>query len=158
MKYRVVKATGNDWEDSMALAYRVFMEFESDIYGPVGTKSFFNLISSQELKKMFLIGEYVMFVAKDNEKIVGMISLRSGNHISLLFVDKKYQRNGVGTMLVKAMVSYLEGNTRYRLMTVNASPYGIPFYHDYGFEDTDGEIAKDGIIYTPMVYRFSKKS
>ena len=84
----------------MALAFRVFMKFESEDYGEEGTKSFFNFVSSKELKQMFLIGEYPMFVAKDGEQLVGMISLRSGNHISLLFVEDRYHRKGIGTGLI----------------------------------------------------------
>ena len=93
-----------------------------------------------------------MFVAVEGEKIIGLISLRSGNHISLLFVDDKYHRRGVGTALVKYLQSYMLFYTKQERLTVNAAPYGIPFYHRIGFKDTGLETKKDGIIYTPMEF------
>lgn len=155
MKFEILNAEESDWEEAMHLAYKVFLEFESEAYGVVGTESFLAFISCQELKNMFLIGEYQMMVAKENGKIVGMISLRCGNHISLLFVDSDYHRCGIGKMLMSAMVLQLKKNSRYTDITVNASPYGIPFYKSYGFWETDNRIEQDGIIYTPMKYTFS---
>lgn len=149
-----MKATESDWEETMQLAYQVFMQFESEEYGEEGTESFYELISSKELKQMFLIGEYPIFVAKSEGKIVGMISIRSGNHISLLFVDGKFHRNGIATALVEELIAFIMEKTRYRYVTVNASPYGEPFYHEFGFVDTDKKVKEDGIIYTPMEYQF----
>lgn len=150
MGYRIEKAKEADWEPAMALAYRVFLKYESTEYGEEGTKNFFNFVSSKELKQMFLIGEYPMFVAKDGNQVVGMISLRSGNHISLLFVEENYHRKGVGTSLMKQLIAFLKENTKYRSVTVNASPYGEPFYHQFGFVDIGKLLNKDGMIYTPM--------
>ena len=48
---------------------------------------------------MFLIGEYKLWVAVLDGEIVGMISIRAKRHISLLFVDDKHQRMGIGTAL-----------------------------------------------------------
>lgn len=157
LKYRVVRAIDSDWEESMVLAYRVFLKYESKEYGKEGTQNFFDFISDQGLKKMFLLGEYVMYVAKEADKIIGLISVRTGNHISLLFVDEQYHRKGVATNLMQRLVAHMKENTRYGFLTVNASPYGVPFYHKLGFADTDVETTKDGIIYTPMRLNFAKK-
>lgn len=154
MNFEILKAREDDWEDAMHLAYRVFMKYESEEYGAFGTENFLEFISCQELRKMFLIGEYQMIVAKFQGEVVGMISLRSGNHISLLFVDSAYHRCGIASQLMNAMIAYLKNENRYRDITVNASPYGIPFYKNYGFFETDQQIKKDGIIFTPMKYSF----
>ena len=37
-------------------------------------------------------------------------------------------------------------------ITLNSSPYGLPFYQHFGFITTDSEQHKDGFIFTPMVY------
>jgi predicted GNAT family N-acyltransferase len=37
-------------------------------------------------------------------------------------------------------------------ITVNSSPYGVPFYHALGFEDSDKEQTVNGIRFTPMKY------
>jgi len=146
------KATATDWDEAMELAFRVFLKFEAEEYGPEGIKNFAQFLTDEDLKKMFMIGEYLLFVALVEDKQVGLISLRSGNHISLLFVDEKYHRKGIGTQLVKYLQDYMLQNTKQQKLTVFASPYGVPFYHRVGFVDIGKETRKDGIIYTPMEF------
>ena len=148
----VRRATAGDWDEAMELAFRVFLKFEAEEYGPEGIKNFAQFLTDEDLKKMFMIGEYLLFVALVEDKQVGLISLRSGNHISLLFVDEKYHRKGIGTQLVKYLQDYMLQNTKQQKLTVFASPYGVPFYHRVGFVDIGKETRKDGIIYTPMEF------
>ena len=95
-----------------------------------------------------------MFVALDQGRIVGMITLRDSKHISLLFVDEKYHRRGIGRALMKYLTEYMVKEMGIRQVTVNASPYGVEFYHKLGFRDLRPEERKDGIIYTPMELKF----
>jgi predicted GNAT family N-acyltransferase len=37
-------------------------------------------------------------------------------------------------------------------ITVNSSPFGVPFYERYGFSPTDEMQHKDGFTYLPMSY------
>ena len=152
VSFQVRRARSFEWEPAMELAFKVFLKFEALEYGPEGIRSFAEFVSDETLKKLFLQGNYLLFVAVEDDKIIGLISLRSGNHISLLFVDPKYHRCGVGTALVKYLQSYLLLHTKQQKLTVNAAPYGIPFYHRLGFRDTGVETKKDGIIYTPMEF------
>lgn len=152
VSFHIRKAQVSDWEPAMELAFRVFLKYEAMEYGPEGIKSFAEFVTDEMLKKLFLQGNYHLFVAVEEENIIGLISLRSGNHISLLFVDSDYHRCGVGTSLIKYLQSYLLMHTKHQKMTVNAAPYGIPFYHKLGFKDTGYETRKDGIIYTPMEF------
>lgn len=145
-------AKESEWEDAMELAFKVFLKYEAVEYGEEGIRNFAEFVSDEALRKMFLIGEYRLFVALDGETIVGLISLRSGNHISLLFVDEVYHRKGIGSALIKCLQEYLLQNTKYDKVTVFASPYGIPFYHKVGFIDAGEETRRDGIIFTPMEF------
>lgn len=146
------KATQEDWEGAMELAFRVFLKYEAEEYGPEGIRNFARFVTDEDLKKMFLAGEYLLFVAENDNGLVGLISLRSGNHISLLFVDERYHRKGIGTRLVKHLQEYMLQNSKQQKLTVFASPYGVPFYHKTGFVDVGRETRKDGIIYTPMEF------
>ena len=83
-----------------------------------------------------------------------MITLRDSKHISLLFVDEKYHRRGIGRALMKYLTEYMVKEMGIRQVTVNASPYGVGFYHKLGFRDLRPEEQKDGIIYTPMELKF----
>lgn len=150
--FQIRKARNEEWETAMELAYRVFLKYEAMEYGPEGIKNFSEFVTDESLKKMFLTGRYLLFVAVKDDEIIGLISLRSGNHISLLFVDNEYHRRGVGRALIKYLQEYMLFHTSYEKLTVNAAPYGIPFYHNTGFRDTGTQTKKDGIIYTPMEF------
>lgn len=150
--FEIRRAKDSEWDYAMELAFKVFLKYEATEYGEEGIRSFAEFVTDEFLKKMFLIGEYLLFVAVTDEKIIGLISLRSGNHISLLFVDEAYHRKGIGSALVQYLQEYMLENTGYEKITVNASPYGVPFYHQLGFHDTGKETTKEGIIYTPMEF------
>ena len=95
-----------EWDDAMALAWKVFLRFEAGEYTEEGIHSFLDLISDERLKRLFEFGEYPVYAAFDGPQMVGMISLRNINHISLLFVSDAYHRQGIGRRLMEAMKSY----------------------------------------------------
>ena len=101
--YQIRSAYRDEWDDAMALAWRTFLRFEADIYTAEGIRHFEDFITDTTLHRMFLLGAYQMFVALDHNRIVGMITLRNASHISLLFVDEKYHRQGIG----RALIEYL---------------------------------------------------
>jgi len=136
----------------MALAWRTFLKFEADVYTPEGVKNFENFITDPTLHRMFIMGAYQMFVALEDQKLVGMITLRNNAHISLLFVDEKYHRQGIGRALMQYLFNYLLTEVQVGRVTVNSSPYGVGFYHKLGFKDLRPQEKKDGIIYTPMEF------
>lgn len=150
--FQIRMARKEEWETAMELAFRVFLKYEAREYGPEGIRNFSEFVTDESLKKMFLTGRYLVFVATEGDKIIGLITLRSGNHISLLFVDNEYHRRGVGSALIRYLQEYMLSHTGYEKVTVNAAPYGIPFYHNLGFSDTGIQTKKDGIIYTPMEF------
>lgn len=149
-EFVVRRAYTTEWETAMELVWRTFLRFEAPEYSEEGRNAFLEFISGDKLYQMFLIGEYPMWVALDGDKIVGVATIRTRKHISLLFVDEEYHRQGIGTLLVKSMQEYCLDGGDVKL-TVNASPYGEPFYHSLGFLDTEPRKLTDGIIYTPMI-------
>ncbi len=154
-RYVVRPATKDEWEDAMALAWRSFKKFVADDYTENGVKEFYDFISDNGIYKMFLIGEYRLWVAELEGEIVGMISVRTKRHISLLFVDEKHMRKGIGRDLVYAASEYMleKGES---FATVNASPYGVDFYHAIGFKDTREEYVDSGMRITPMQWNFKQ--
>lgn len=139
-----------EWEDAMRLSWKTFLEFEGDVYPPEGIRNFQDFITDSELKRRFLAGSYQVMAAYEGTKIVGIISLRNQNHISLLFVEKNYHKRGIGRALVLALAEYACVEMGQNRLTVNASPYGVEFYHRLGFADTAPERQQNGIIITPM--------
>lgn len=142
------EAEADDWEPAMEIAWKTFLKYEAPDYGKEGTENFLQFISGEQLFKMFLSGEYKMAVAKSREQVIGVATLRTGNHISLLFVDENYHKMGIGRKLLAFLQSrYVVGGKQ---MTVNSAPYAVNFYEKLGFIKTDDIKKSDGIIYQPM--------
>lgn len=142
-------AREDEWEEAMALAWRTFKKHVAPDYSEEGINEFVDFISDNGLKKMFLIGEYHLWVAIEDEEIVGIISVRSRVHISLLFVEDKHLKKGIGRKLVYKAAQYIQSNGG-ECITVNASPYGVGFYHKIGFTDIGEETISSGMRITPM--------
>lgn len=150
--YEIRTANRDEWEDAMALAWRTFLQFEANEYPPEGIKNFERFVTDSTIYRMFLVGSYHLFVAYAGATLVGMITLRDASHISLLFVDEKYHKQGIGRALVQHVKGYLASEDRVSHLTVNSSPYGVEFYHKLGFRDVRPQEQRDGIIYTPMEF------
>lgn len=90
------KATADDVRPALDLALKVFMEFEAAEYEPEATVNFRkDCIENETYIAKLLLGENLMFVALDSERIVGMVAERDNGEILLLFVDGNYHRQGV---------------------------------------------------------------
>ncbi len=141
----------DEWKEAMGLAWKVFMKFDAPDYSDKGIESFREFVEDNGLYRMFIVGSYQLFVAIDGDRIIGILSLRNETHISLLFVDEEYQRRGVASDLIEVAGDYVMRELGGQFLTVNASPYGVVFYHNRGFRDLGDEEETDGIRYTPMV-------
>ncbi len=135
------------------LAWRTFLKFEAPVYPQEGTESFRVFLADRGLQKMFEAGEYILYGAFLDNELVGMATVRDIWHISLLFVEERYHKIGIGRELIYALrdMEKAMGNDK---LTVNSSPYATGFYHRLGFVDTDIARQKEGIIFTSMIWNF----
>ena len=129
---------------ALHLAWKVFCEFESPDYAPEGTEEFNRCLNDDA----YLAG-IRYYGAFDGDRIVGVLGIRERKaHICFFFVDGAYHRLGIGTRLFRRMRKDFPGQT----ITLNSSPYGLPFYKALGFTATDSEKTVNGIRFTPMDY------
>ena len=129
---------------ALSLAWKVFSEYESPDYSPEGTEEFCKCLHDDA----YLAG-IVYYGAFDGEKLVGLLGIRGEKrHICFFFVDGAYHRRGIGTKLFAKIREDYPGQA----VTLNSSPYGLPFYRALGFEATDREQTVNGIRFTPMRY------
>ncbi len=149
--YTIREIRENEWEEAMQLAWDTFMMYEAPDYDMQGVQSFREFVKDPVLKKMFLRGAYPVWAAVENGIIVGIVSVRNRNHISLLFVDADHHHRGIATALLKTLFSYAKEEMDLSEITVNAAPYAVGFYHKIGFIDLEKEKTTDGIRYTPMI-------
>ncbi|MDE6595546.1 MAG: GNAT family N-acetyltransferase [Oscillospiraceae bacterium] len=144
----------NEIKDALQLAEDVFMQFEAPFFSKRGTESFRSFIWGKNVKKMLAEGEFIIWGCYSGDVLAGMLALRNSCHISLAFVRGDFHRQGIGRMLYAEASSYASARN-VKKITVNASDYGIPFYHAMGFKETDMQLEADGIIYTPMAAKIN---
>ena len=144
--------TDDEWPEAMGLAWHVFLIFEAADYSEEGITNFYRFVTDRILYRMFKAGQYQLFGYYIEDKLVGIISLRNSNHISLLFVDENHQYKGVARSLLKFVNNYLLTEVGMQEVSVDSSPYAVDFYHHMGFVDMDKEITQNGIRYTPMKF------
>lgn len=143
-----------EWDEAMKLVWDTFVLFDAPKYSREGIKNFKSFVRDPSLKDLYLEGKYPTFVALLNGMIVGVISIRNKNHISLLFVDRDFQKRGIASKLILKAVDHVKVKENKSNITVFSSPPAIGFYHKCGFTDTSNEITTDGITYTPMKLNF----
>lgn len=150
MPYEVRWAKENEWAPAMKMIWQTFLKFEGRDYTEEGIRNFFDFISDDDLYQSFLHGDYQLMVALDGNKIIGAGSIRSGNHLSLLFVDEAYHRKGIGREIIKKLCNYLKTESGERYMSLKAAPYAVNFYRKLGFHAVRPEEEYSGIRVTSM--------
>ncbi len=150
MDYIIEEIKIDDIQNTLYLVEKVFNEFEAPDYSSEGIENFYKFANYNNIKEN-LNKNLKILIAKDEEKIIGMIAFRDYCHINMLFVDKEYHKKGVATRLVNSANKYCKFNNKeLEYITVNSSPYAVEFYRKLGFECTDSERTIDGIRFTPM--------
>lgn len=148
--YEVRWAKIEEWQPAMQMIWKTFLKFEGNDYTEKGIRNFFDFITDDGLYQAFLRGDYQMMVAMDAERVIGAASVRNRNHLSLLFVDEEYHRQGVGGTLIKRLCDYLKTEEGERYMSLNAAPYAVNFYRRLGFRTVRPEGEYSGIRVTFM--------
>ncbi|WP_247688764.1 GNAT family N-acetyltransferase [Pseudoalteromonas sp. MMG012] len=88
----------------------------------------------------------VLLVVEENENLIGMIELKAGGHVAMLFVDPEFQNNGVGRALLNAVLAHVNAD----ILTVSASLTSFGAYQKYGFNCVGKIQESSGLVYQPM--------
>ncbi|WP_305856646.1 GNAT family N-acetyltransferase [Balneatrix alpica] len=107
----------------------------------------FASIAAAEAFLARMAGDNLLWVAEQDGQVQGVIELKEGRHIAMLFVDPQMQRQGVG----KALLATALQHARVTQVTVKASLSSVPAYQHYGFVCSDEVGESAGLIYQPMV-------
>lgn len=148
--YCIRWAKVEDWEPAMKMIWRTFLKFEASDYSEEGIRNFLDFITDERLFHSFLRGDYQMLVAMDGERLIGAASVRNRNHLSLLFVDEPYHKQGVGRHLLDCFCAYLKNEAGENYMSLKAAPYAVGFYLKIGFRAVSPEEEMGGIRVTSM--------
>ena len=154
-KFIIRKITGNEVAQAMELALEVFMEFEAPAYHPSGVETFKgDIVENPDYLEKAKQGLCPIYGAFDGEKLVSIMGMRSGKtHINLVFTRKAYHRRGIAAAVFRYLLEdLLQENPALQELTLNSSPYGLPFYLRLGFIPLSEEQEINGIRFTPMKY------
>ena len=149
------KITSNEVESAMALALEVFMQFEAPDYGPEGVESFRkDIVENPEYLENARKGLCPIYGAFDGDTIVALMGMRSSKtHINLVFTKTEYHRKGIARAIFHYLLNDIQReNPALDALTLNSSPYGLPFYLALGFLPLSEEQVINGIRFTPMKY------
>lgn len=147
----LLSTNGAQLKEALTLVHSVFQEFEAPDYANEGIERFKQFITFDEITQQLVAKELMIWSHfSDESKMTGMIALRLPNHISLLFVDKAYHKQGIARRLVETVATYCRTFHNISELTLNSSPYAIKAYKHLSFIPTDIQQEIDGIIFTPM--------
>lgn len=138
---------GSDLPAAVQLIKKVFMKFEVPDYSAEGVAHFMAYLDD-ELEKELSASQLQFWGGKLDQQLVGVLAVRSTNHVALLFVDERYHRQGIAKQMYKAMLAELAP----KQLTVNSSPYAVPAYEKLGFQLNGEEETVSGIRFQPMIF------
>ena len=157
LEYREIKQ--EELPETLDLVRKVFDEFEAPYYSEEGIASFYKFIDINNMSEQYSNGSLYFYGCFVNDIIVGMIAVKDFVHISLLFVDKHYHRQGIARSLFDHIIQICkEKNPSLKMITVNSSPYAVDVYHKLGFSNVSSEQVVDGIKFTPMELKIEKNN
>ena len=132
----------------------IFDEFVGKDYSEEGNMEFKNYISPKNILARLNEKSSQFFIAKKNDKIIGILEIKNKDHVSLFFVKKDYHGKGIGKILFENYINTLkQNNTEIKIISVNSSFYAENIYARLGFIETDEMQEKNGIKYIPMEYK-----
>jgi len=135
------------------LVVRVFDQFIAPEYSAEGIAEFRRYVHSDELAARLEKNHFTL-VGVAADVLVGMIEVRNYEHISLLFVAREHQGQGVARALwERALAICQQMRPALAEVTVNSSPYAAPVYERFGFQAAGGWQEIHGIRFLPMVWR-----
>ncbi|MGI9263435.1 MAG: GNAT family N-acetyltransferase [Gammaproteobacteria bacterium] len=156
-KVRIRPMTSADAKEVQYLILTVFDEFVAPGYSRQASKTF-RRQTRRQLRRTELRDGETRLVAVTRGDLIGVIGLRDISHIHWLWVRKDWHHKGIARNLIHQAVDIVrDQEPRAKRITLNSSPYAIPFYLRLGFHVSGGEFDQKGIICTPMVLELEEK-
>lgn len=140
--------THDDLSRVSALCLDAFMQAVAPSLSAQGVETFTHVATEQAFVDR-MKGDNLMLVCVVKGVIAGLIELKEGRHVAMLFVAPDWQRRSIGLRLMNAALEHVRGD----VVTVRASLTSVPAYERYGFA-LSGEVGEfAGLVYQPMEKR-----
>jgi len=140
--------THDDLPSASTLCLDAFMQAVAPSLSAQGVDTFAKVAAAQAFAER-MEGDNLMLVCVADGALTGLVEFKEGRHVAMLFVAPGWQRRGIGTRLMNAVLA----QARETVVTVRASLSSVAAYERYGFVLTGdvGEFA--GLVYQPMEKR-----
>ncbi|WP_075677938.1 GNAT family N-acetyltransferase [Stenotrophomonas sp. TD3] len=143
---KIRPAYADDLPAISAVCLAAFNEAVAPSLGAAGIATFGSVAAADAFAAR-LQGDNHILVAEQDARVVGVVELKEGRHLAMLFVDPACQGQGIGHALFEAVLPQV----REPVLTVRASLNAVPTYLRYGFV-LDGEVGEfNGLVYQQMV-------
>ena len=138
------------------LTKKVFDRFVAQTFEQKGIEEFYEIINPESILRRRGENHFALISEVDKD-IVGIIEIKTNDHISLLFVDEKFQNKAIARSLIKKSIDLcLENKPDLTEISVNSSPNAVRIYEKLGFRQSGPEDLFKGIRFVPMVLRLSE--
>lgn len=145
---QIRKLTHDDLPRVSALCLDAFMVAVAPTLSAQGVETFVKVVAVQAFFDR-MEGDNLMLVCVADGAITGLIELKEGRHVAMLFVAPGWQRRGIGRRLMSAALEQARG----KAVIVNASLSSVTAYESYGFTLAGGVGEFAGLVYQPMEKR-----
>ena len=136
-------------------ALKAFAAMDGKGFTTEGKAVFANYASPNAIASRQNFGHKVTLAVIDS-KIAGMIEIRNGSHISMLFVLPEHINNGIGTKLLSHSIAQINKNNlktkAVKQVTVHAADESVAFYLKRNFRESAARQERDGISFTTMAF------
>ena len=129
---------------------QVFNDFVAQLYEHEGVEEFTRYVDAKLMAKRVQSNHFVL-LAEANEKMIGTIEMGNFNHISLFFVSRENQHQGIGRQLLReALTIARQHEPDLTEVDVHSSPNAVDAYKKLGFHTAGPEKLENGISFIPM--------
>lgn len=130
------------------LANRVFDRTVASDMTPEGVAEFRRWASAGLIARRSR-ADHAVLVASEGDSLCGMIEIRQGRHVAMLFVERAGE--GIGRELMRRAVKLCRRQTPgLERITVNSAPGAVGAYRRMGFAARGEEQIRNGIRFVPM--------
>ncbi len=142
---------GGEETEVFNLVRRVFNEFVAPSYSQEGVDEFFRYARPKALAQRSQNNHFVLLALVESY-LAGMIEIRDNRHVSMLFVDRSFQRQGISRALLRqALDECRKTKPDLSQITVHATPNSVFIYQRLGFRPVSAEQVINGIRFVSMI-------
>lgn len=142
---QIRQLTEADLPHVSALCLDAFMLAVAPSLSAQGVETFVRVASVEAFAERSQ-GDNLMLVSEADGRITGLVELKQGRYMAMLFVAPNWQRRGIGRRLISAALERASAE----IVTVSASLSSVAAYQRYGFVLAGDVSESAGLVYQPM--------